>query len=49
VFSAQGAINLARTSDGNVTATIAPSGSEVVFAIGSSQDVALLAMQAIAG
>lgn len=49
VVSTEGAISLARVPGGNVTATVAPSGNEVVFAIGSSQEVALRAMQAIAG
>ncbi len=48
-FSKDGSIDLARLPDGNVTATITPSGDEVVFAIGSSQQVAARALKALAG
>lgn len=48
-FSKDGSIDLARLPDGNATATITPSGDEVVFAIGSSQQVAARALKAIAG
>ncbi len=46
-MSTEGTITLGRTPDGNVTATIAPGGDEVVFAIGSSPEAALRAIRAI--
>jgi hypothetical protein len=46
-MSTEGTIALGQTPDGNVTATIAPNGDEVIFTIGSSPDAALRAMRAL--
>ena len=45
--SSQGRLTLTATNDGNTTARAAVQGTEVLFAIGSSKDVAAKALQSI--
>ena len=46
-LSTESGVSLWETPDGNVTATIAPSGDEVIFTIGSASDAAQRALRAI--
>jgi hypothetical protein len=47
--SADGAVTLDETNDGNTTARLAVNGDEVVFAIGSSKELADKALKVLGG